>query len=293
MRQPANNMGQPVNRYLEEPDASHSPNMGQPVSRYQDQPPVNQYREVQPNPVLVEQPVHAHPTAQTGLNVVQQPGGQQTAQPGLNVVQQPGGQQTAQTGLNVVQQPGGQQAAQPGMNVPVVQQVRASREMVAGAVGAVVGVAPGMAGMQPRAQAAPPPLPPRTDLARPEPEVPSFTEDEAKSDHGKCTVCGTTSGALPPPSPLPPTLPPRFSTAGFLANALNTGSFEAAHRMINMLQKMTQDKPGRKLTISYVDGPDTAAEDASVTLVNMSFCLSVCLSVRLSLCLSFYHLHAG
>ena len=216
MRQPANNMGQPVNRYLEEPDASHSPNMGQPVSRYHDQPPVNQYREVRPNPVLVEQPVHAHPTTQTGLNVVQQPGGQQTAQPGLNVVQQPGGQQTAQPGLNVVQQPGGQQTAQtglnvvqqpgvqqtahPGMNIPVVQQVRASREMVAGAVGAVVGVAPGMAGMQPRAQAAPPPLPPRTDLARPEPEVPSFTEDEAKSDHGKCTVCGTTSGALPPPS---------------------------------------------------------------------------------------------
>ena len=152
---------------------------------------MNQYREVQPNPVLVERPVHAHPTAQ---NVIQQPGGQQTGQPGMNMVQQP---QTGQPGMNIVQQSGG-------------QQVRASREMVAGAVGAVVGVAPGMA-MQPRAQAAPPPLPPRTDLARPEPEVPSFTEDEAKSDIGKCTVCGTTSCtplSLSLPSPL---LPPPSS----------------------------------------------------------------------------------
>ena len=70
----------------------------------------------------------------------------------------------------------------------------------------------------------------------------------------------------PPPLPtLPVYSPPPLPTAAFLANAINSGQFEAAHKMINMLQKMAQTKPGKKLVFSYVDGPDSAGEDAEIT----------------------------
>ena len=54
-------------------------------------------------------------------------------------------------------------------------------------------------------------------------------------------------------------------TAEFLANAINAGKFEEAHKVINMLQKMAQAKPGKKLSISYTDGPATVPDDVDVT----------------------------
>jgi hypothetical protein len=87
--------------------------------------------------------------------------------------------------------------------------------------------------------AAPLLLPKKPPAKPPEPEIPSFVNEEP-SDH-----------------------------ATFLANALNAGNFEAAHRMIHMLQKMVAEaqKPQKKLSISYSNtsnGP--SMEDVDVKL---------------------------
>ena len=56
-------------------------------------------------------------------------------------------------------------------------------------------------------------------------------------------------------------------TALFLANAINSSRFEAAHRMIDMLEKMSISKPNkRQLVISYGEDPPTPGEgDAKIT----------------------------
>ena len=189
-------------------------------------------------------PVDGHPTVQpVGQPVTLIP---TSGQPAFN---------TGQPGFNT-----GQPVFQPPFNTgqpvfkPEQPQMKTTRPLV------TEGVMPGTRGPAPPAVPAPrpdvrpPPPPPRT-----EPEVPSFSVGEdVKSDHGMISPSNTLLLCYQ----LSPS-----SLAAFLANAINVGNFEAAHRVINMLQKMNvQSKQAeKKMNITYADCPNSIADDVDVT----------------------------
>ena len=93
----------------------------------------------------------------------------------------------------------------------------------------------------------------RSPAHRADPETPSFSSNGELSDHGT-------------PSPYPHSHTNSLLIAAtFLTNAINTSNFEAAHKMINLLQKMMEQKtPQRRMTISYSStsrGPSAEDED--------------------------------
>ena len=93
----------------------------------------------------------------------------------------------------------------------------------------------------------------RSPVHRADPETPSFSSNGELSDHGT-------------PSPYPHSHTNSLLIAAtFLTNAINTSNFEAAHKMINLLQKMMEQKtPQRRMTISYSSnsrGPSAEDED--------------------------------
>jgi hypothetical protein len=227
----------PQENYGNHPATNQPAYPGHPVNQYDGPPAMSQYPAAQPVPnpgsgqpmqINPMQPVinARQPTVNTGQPTFN------TGQPAFNPTQPVfNARQPFNSG-----QPAYSTGQPAGDAYDGSQPVKANRAMPAGA---------GMAGdqglVQPPALAPPPQLPPRTDIRtapKAEPDIPSFTDgEEAKIDH-----------------------------AEFLANAINAGKFEEAHKVINMLQKMAQAKPGKKLSISYTDGPATVPDDVDVTL---------------------------
>ena len=158
-----------------------------PDTSSQRPPPPGPPQENYANPPVTIQPPHAASAPNPGPK---EPVQNIPVQPVINA-----GQPTFNTekpAFNPVQpvynaiQPGGQPVGQPvGQSVETYdggQPVKATRAMAADQ-----GV------MQYPAPAPPPHLPPRTDIrpaAKPEPDVPSFTEGDAISDHGVYTHLG-------------------------------------------------------------------------------------------------------
>ena len=92
----------------------------------------------------------------------------------------------------------GQPSGQPVETYDGGQTVKANRAMAAAA-----GVVEDQEVMQYPTPAPPPQLPPRTDIrpaAKPEPDVPSFSEGDAKSDHGLYTILSSSVGRTLSPS---------------------------------------------------------------------------------------------